>query len=131
MTTPSMTSPWIRETVPETVRGTGESTNRAALYVLAAAIATGAPPEDFPDLMGDQPACLEIAKHLDLEAPISNTAWREWIGQRPAVRDWLGNIQPSEGVHSALRFVLWVLTGKGDLDLVSIADLQASDLAEG
>lgn len=70
------------------------------------------------------------AANVDPETPISNAAWHQWIGQHPAVREWLDSIQSSEGMHAALRFALWVLTGQGDLDLMNTDDLQANDLAE-
>ena len=46
------------------------------------------------------------------------------------MQQWLESIQSSEGVNGALRFALWLLGGRGELDLVRPSDLQANDLAE-
>jgi hypothetical protein len=118
-------------TVREALRGIGDSADRAALYVLAASFATDTPPAAYAELVGAQHPSLEIANRLDADSPITPADWREWVEQRPLVKSWLDGIQSTEGVHAALRYVLWLLAGQGDHDFVDSSGFQANDLAEG
>lgn len=122
--------PRAREAVREAIRGLADAPARADLYVLAAALATGSPPEDSLASIAAPQLTLDIAKYLAVETPPNNVAWREWIGQRPSVRAWLESIQASENLQPALRYVLWKLAGSNEYDFVSACVPQANDLAE-
>ncbi|HNO79721.1 MAG TPA: hypothetical protein PKN33_16870 [Phycisphaerae bacterium] len=100
--------------------------NRAALLLVALALANSEPPRELLDLLAEHPirAVVQFAK----AHAVDEAAWASYCEENRAVGDWMSSIQSSDDVNPTLRLALYELFNRQIEYQLSRDDVRGDEL---